>query len=273
MAPQYAGIVGPVATLRIHALEPLGAAAAAFRGLAPLFDAAALEALASADPEHDRRIDPAYREAVVPFYASSVLGERAAADSCRRAVDDAPAPLRAGFLAQAIDEERHARLDETRLAQLGVDPATAPDVTPGVASEMRASAGEPDPLRRMFVTNFIGETALAGATFPFVIELARANGDRLSVALNRARLADESRHVRFAERAFSVLVAQDEENLRVLQRWQDEHFAIPAGAFVWEVAPYLDAAPHRPAGDWLGRALDAYRARAERLGLRPPPRP
>ena len=226
--------------------------------------------MAAADPDRDARLDPEYRQAILPFYASSLLGERAAAAYARRAATAGPPELAGGFAAQAGDEERHAALDATRLGLLGVDPESAERLTPGVAREMREALEVTDPLRRMFLTNFIGETALASATFPFVIRLAEANSDALSVALNRARLRDERRHAAFAERTFSILVAQDARNLAVLQRWQDEHFAPSANAFIEEVAPALESAPNRPDGDWLGDALAAYRRRAEGIGLRAP---
>lgn len=256
--------------LSVPRAEALGAACAAFRRANPPFRPRDLLALAAAHPAHDAGLDPAYRDAVVRFHASSVLGERAVAASAARAARTAPFPLREGFAAQAADEERHAALDELRLALLGVDPGSAREITPAVAREVEEAVADPDPLRRMFVTNFIGETALAGATFPFVVALAEANGDPLSAQLNRARLADERRHVRFAVRTFEILAGRNPRNRAILQRWQDEHFARAGSAFLEEVAPALDRAPNRPAGDWLGAALEAYRRRASRLGLRPP---
>lgn len=234
------------------------------------FDTPALAALAGANPGQDDRLHPAYRAAVVAFTSSSVLGERAAAAGARRAARRGPATLAAGFRLQARDEARHARLDEARLRQLGTEPVEAAGVTPGVAREMAAVGRIADPLRWFFLTSFIGESVLAGATFPFVIGLAEANGDRLSARLNRARLADEERHTRFALRAFEILVAQDAGNRGVLQRWQDEHLGGPSGAFVEEVVPLLLAAPRAPEGDWLGAGMEAYRRRAGRLGLRVP---
>lgn len=250
--------------------EALGPAAAVLEGGGQVFTPHSLTAIADADPGHDSRLDPEYRAAVIVFSASSLLGERAAAASARRAGEAVRRPLSDGFARQAADEERHAALDDERLLMLGVRPGEAAAITPGVAREMQVSLAVEDPFRRLFLTNLVAETALAGATFPFVIALAQANGDRLSVALNRARLADESRHARFAARTFEILIAQEERNRDVLQRWQDEHFAAGTSAFIEEVAPALDRAPHRPSGDWLGAALAAYRARAARLGLRAP---
>lgn len=250
--------------------EALGAAVEALRRTGRAFGADDLLALARADAGHDARLDPAYRSAILPFYASSLLGERAAEENARRAASLLPEPVARGLRSQAEDERRHAGLDDARLRLLGVDPRTARDVTPGVAREMAESRAFDDPLRRVFLTNFVGETALAAATFPYVIALAGANGDRLSVRLNRARLADEVRHAVFALRLFELVVGVDERNLPVLQRWQDEHFAAGGTAFLSEVAPALERAPRRPPGDWLGAALDAYRTRARRLGLRAP---
>lgn len=261
----------PPETLVVRDPGALARALDAFRRPTAAFGPADLGALASADPGHDERLDPRYREAVLPFYASSLLGERAAASyAARAAIDERVAPLAPGFEQQARDEARHAALDEMRLAQLGADPERAADITPGVAREMAESLEVADPFRRMFLTNFVGESALAAATFPFVIALARANADVHSVVLNRERLADEQRHVRFAVLAFEALVAQDERNRSALQRWQDEHFAEPAGGFLAEVVPALERAPRRPEGDWLGEAVAAYGRRASRLGLRPP---
>lgn len=247
----------------------LRAAVAVFERPPPRFGADELAAMAGRDPGHDARLDPGYRAAVVPFYASSALGERAAEAYAHRAAEDAPAPLRPGFAVQAEDERRHAVLDEARLAQLGID-APPQEITPGVAAEMEESLTVSDPLRRMFLTNFIGETALAGATFPFVIALAEANGDRLSAELNRTRLADERRHVAFAVMTFRILVVQERSNRAVLQAWQDEHFAQTQNAFIEEVAAPLERAPNRPADDWLEDALRAYRVRAAALGLSAP---
>lgn len=197
-----------------------------------------------------------------------MLGERAAARIARRAAGHGPPALAPGFRAQARDERRHAALDATRLRLLGVDPATAAVITPGVAREVAQS--DPDPMRDVFASAFVGESVLAGATFPFVIALAESNRDAVSATLERSRLADERRHVRFATTAFEILVSQDPANREVLQRWQDEQFARGASAFLSEVAPWLERAPNRPEGDWLGGALAVYRARALRLGLRGP---
>lgn len=224
------------------------------------------------DAASDERLDPAYRVALVAFTASSVLGERAAADYAHAAASDGPRALREGFARQAYDERRHAQLDELRLRQLGVDPEKAPTLTPNVASDMRVAARRRDPLRQMFETNFVGESALAGATFPFVIRLARANADRRSVELNRARLADEVSHVRFASLTFEILVGQDPRNVHVLEAWQEEHFSGATLGFLADVVPALDRAPNRPPGDWLGDAARAYQRRATALGLRLPGR-
>jgi hypothetical protein len=256
--------------LRIRDPHSLRAALGAFRRRARPFGPRHLAALSNASSEE--RLDPAYRSALVAFTASSVLGERAAADYARAAATNGPRALRGGFARQADDERRHAQLDEIRLRQLGIDPAKAPTLAPNVASDIRAAARTSDPLQQMFETNFVGESALAGATFPFVIRLARANVDRRSVELNRARLADEVSHVRFASLTFEILVGQDPRNVRVLEAWQEEHFSGATLGFLADVAPALDRAPNRPPGDWLGDAMRAYGRRANALGLRLPGR-
>lgn len=252
--------------LRLPDPAALAVAATAFDRRGTPFRPEDLRAL----PGDDERLDPRYREALVRYYSSSLLGERAAAAFAGAAARAGPPTLERGFEAQAADEERHASLDETRLAQLGADPAAARTVVPSVAREMDASLGFDDPMRRLFLTNVVGETALAASVFPAVIALALANGDARSAALERARLADEVRHVRFATKVFEILVVADPANGAVLQRWQDEHFTSDAGAFLTEVVPALERAPGWQPGPWLDEALEAYRRRARGLGLRPP---
>ena len=216
------------------------------------------------DPEHDKKLDPAYIEAITPLLVASRFGEHAAHRYCTTAASTAPfSTLRDCCFYQAADERRHSEMDAARLQDFGISEKKAMEIwmdeLPGARAVFEYLEGLTDPYQILFCANFVCEGSAGASVFPHWAELARINGDYVTFVINRTRFSDEVRHIGYTRALVRALMEEDPSNAKIFNEWLPEFLGLVVGLMTEVVARSNDRAPHpyKTAQEW---GIDGFAA-------------
>jgi hypothetical protein len=225
-------------------------------------------------------------KAVLPILS---FGEYGAIKCMGQLIDTVEnAELRQGYLAQMLDEVRHANQEAylTRyLARHAVDPE-------GFAQAFRVRGPNPlarasraaleaffvgDPIECALNLQVVAETAYTNAVFVAMTEVAAKNGDPVTPTVFLSIQSDEARHMANGYATLAAVVSCG-DNLPDLQRdfdrafWRQHSFLDP---FIGAVYDYFQARRCSSYGEkwqqWIaGDWVESYIARLEPFGLKTP---
>jgi phenol hydroxylase P3 protein len=209
-------------------------------------------------------VRPGYLERAIEQFANNYWPEEAATRYIATAAAHAPfEELKKCCLFQLADEQRHLEMDRMVFQCAGIPekdwrPAWE---QPGTTYRFFQHILQlDDPFEIIVKANFIGEGAAGPGSFKVLAEGAEARGDLLSAVNHRARLRDETRHIKYAQALVKALLEDDPNNLEVIQRWQDD--VIPL---------FADVAKGGARRAWWENFIGGYYRIALPLGLRPTP--
>ncbi len=228
------------------------------------------------DPEHDKKLDPAYVEAITPLLVASRFGEHAAHRYCTTAAANATfSSLRDCCFYQAADERRHSEMDAARLEDFGISEKRATEIWMDGLPKARAVfdylESLTDPYQILFCANFVFEGSAGASVFPHWAELARINGDYVTFVINRTRFSDEVRHIGYSRALVRALLDENRGNAKVLHQWLPEFLGLVVGLITEVVVQSNDRAPqpYKTAQEWGVDGFTALRKSMIDVGLDP----
>lgn len=183
------------------------------------------------DQRNLRNVDPRYVEAMRRRWVTMYMGEIASAQYMGTAAANAPIEMWefvTACVCQQMDELHHAEMDRDLLRRIGLSQmaweAIYDDTAAKIVFDHLLSLD--DPFEIAVKGGVFLESASAVVAFPALIRIAEAHGDYLTAANHRTRLTDEPRHMALGVATMKALLADDPDNVHVLQQWQDEFAAV-----------------------------------------------
>jgi YHS domain-containing protein len=190
-----------------------------------------------------KQADPGWLEAMKLALPIVIFGEYAAGKCQSMLVDTVEnAELRQGYMAQALDEQRHVNQEMYLLrhfAKHAPDPAGFDRGMQARGSNLFFRAGRAcfenffvnDPIESAITLQVVAETAYTNPLFVALTEVAAINGDHATPGVFLSVQSDEARHM---ANGYSTLAAilSEPENLPIVQEDFDRSF--------WRTHTFLD---------------------------------
>jgi len=228
----------------------------------------------SDDERNFRTVTPGYIEGMTRRWMTLCQGEIAAAQYMGMAAHNVPADhwdFMACCVCQQIDELQHSEMDRDMLLRAGIPADHWDAIYAGCEAHVVFDhlLSLQDPFEITFKGGFVLESANAVVGFHAMARFAEAHQDYLTAANHRTRLTDEPRHMALGLAIAKAMLADDPNNLEILQGWQDE-FAPLMYTFV-HVSRDIERIPGSDfSADvmWSG-ILEHHTRNAQKIGLRP----